>query len=327
MLFCKDYSRRDLFRAAAGALALLPFRGTLSAAIPALAKAEPGKIFRREYRADAVILLFSLPVYTREGVGSGFATAKRENAGGQMIESLQFGAGSDPERARGLNRLGFIEEKLTLRNGSPAESIYTGFMTASEEQSFDQARKALDASSGMLPYMGIEGRIQPGEARSRSVRFQTPAAWNWTRFDELMPMAEQILRSAAKDGPNILQSRETIVEGVAAQGPRSFLSAVMAAIHDGAEKNEYLFVYGGGQHRLQSEKRPDAKMGKRLVSRGLAKNPEAVMALHGKLQQVGGSANTKFRVWFDKNPANPLPLRIEFQPKSFLALAFEAKQG
>jgi hypothetical protein len=43
------------------------------------------------------------------------------------------------------------------------------------------------------------------------------------------------------------------------------------------------------------------------------------------LQELRGSRGSKFRIWFEKGSDNPLPLRIEFQPKAFLALAFEAK--
>lgn len=302
---CASFSRRFFLRALAA----------VSVPLPAAFSMKP--ILRRDYRADAVILLFSLPIYTREGVGGGFAAAQLQGESGQTIESLQFAAGSDPERARGLNRLGFIQETVTSAGGAPAESVYTGFMTASDEQSFAQAKTALETTAEKLQYQGIEGQIQSGAARSRSVRFETPAAWNWTRFEELYPFAEQMIRQAAPKGKEVvLQARSAT---------RSFLSAMMQTIRDPAEKTECTFVYGGGEHKLVAEKRSDDKVAKRLAARGLTRFPERIIAVHGRLQELSGSRGSKFRIWFEKGSDNPLPLRIEFQPKAFLALAFEAK--
>jgi hypothetical protein len=302
---CAFYTRRLFLQALAA----------VSAPLPAAFAMKP--VLRRDYRADAVILLFSLPIYTREGVGGGFAAARLQDESGQTIESLQFAAGSDPERARGLNRLGFIQETVKSEGGTPAESIYTGFMTASDEQSFAQAKSALENNKERLQYQGIEGQIQSGAARSRSVRFETPAAWNWTRFEELYPFAEQMIRQAAPKGKEVvLQARSAT---------RSFLSAMMQTIRDPAEKTECTFVYGGGEHTLIAEKRSDEKVAKRLAARGLTRFPERIIAVHGRLQELRGSRGSKFRIWFEKGSDNPLPLRIEFQPKAFLALAFEAK--
>ena len=188
----------------------------LTSPLPAIFAMKP--LLRRDYRADAVILLFSLPIYTREGVGGGFAAARLQNDAGQSVESLQFAAGSDPDRARGLNRLGFIQETVTTDAGGPAESIYTGFMTASEEESFAQAKSALEKNGDKLQYQGIEGAIHAGAARSRSVRFETPASWNWTRFAELYPFAEQMIRQAAPKGKEVVL--------YARSATRSFISSV-----------------------------------------------------------------------------------------------------
>ncbi len=287
----------------------------LTSPLPAIFAMKP--LLRRDYRADAVILLFSLPIYTREGVGGGFAAARLQNDAGQSVESLQFAAGSDPDRARGLNRLGFIQETVTTDAGGPAESIYTGFMTASEEESFAQAKSALEKNGDKLQYQGIEGAIHAGAARSRSVRFETPASWNWTRFAELYPFAERMIRQAAPKGKEVVL--------YARSATRSFLSAMMQTIRDPAEKTECTFVYGGSEHKLSAEKRPDGKVAKRLADRGLTLFPERIIAVHGKLQDLRGSRGSKFRIWFERGSDNPLPLRIEFQPKAFLALAFEAE--
>src|ERR1700728_202736 len=66
----------------------------------------------RRYVANATITLFSVPLIARSCVGSGYAVVEEaSNADGRTL-SMQFGAGSYPHNARGLNRLGFIQEAV-----------------------------------------------------------------------------------------------------------------------------------------------------------------------------------------------------------------------
>ncbi len=84
-----------------------------------LAGAAPGgRPQLRKYTANATVMLFSIPLFSRAGVGSGYALV--EESGPTL--SIQFGAGSYPESARGLNRLGFIQEAVVEeRPGVPSE--------------------------------------------------------------------------------------------------------------------------------------------------------------------------------------------------------------
>src|SRR5579863_10388330 len=59
----------------------------------------------RLYRADAVVSLFSVPVFSRAGVGSGFASIREARRAGCKITTCRFGGGSLPARAHNLNRL------------------------------------------------------------------------------------------------------------------------------------------------------------------------------------------------------------------------------
>src|ERR1022692_3225520 len=56
----------------------------------------------RHYRADAVVTLLGLPIFSRRYVGQGFA-AVRETVEDQSREiGLHFGGGSNPARTHGL---------------------------------------------------------------------------------------------------------------------------------------------------------------------------------------------------------------------------------
>ena len=97
----------------------------------------------RKYTASATVMLFSIPLVSRASVGSGYAVT--EEAGRTI--SIQFGAGSYPESARGLNRVGFIQEAVVEEKpGVPSECAWLAFMTTSQEKNLDQAKKALEAS-------------------------------------------------------------------------------------------------------------------------------------------------------------------------------------
>ena len=106
----------------------------------------------RKYVANATVTLFSVPLLSKNSVGSGYLVV--EKAGRRL--AMQFGAGSYPESARGLNRLGFIQEGVIEElPGTPVECAWLAFMTTSKEDNLDQAKKALEASESMVPYIPV----------------------------------------------------------------------------------------------------------------------------------------------------------------------------
>src|SRR5215469_4233213 len=104
-------SRREMFRFIGGCLAACGV--PLNAAAPELPEVEsslevdrlwergcPEKITERDYRVDATVLLLSLPVLRRNGVGDARvalrqAPATNESGSGNRL-ALEFAAASDP---------------------------------------------------------------------------------------------------------------------------------------------------------------------------------------------------------------------------------------
>src|SRR5271165_4023012 len=119
----------------------------------------------RRYVASATITLFSIPLGTKNGVGSGYTLIEEARGPSGKTVSIQFGAGSYPENARGLNRLGFIQEAVSEEpSGAMEECAYLAFMTTSREKNLDQAKKALESTPGsettsgdMVPYTAAQG--------------------------------------------------------------------------------------------------------------------------------------------------------------------------
>lgn len=287
------------------------------AAPAATAEPEVQQVSRR-YRADAVITFLGIPIYSREGVGSGYAIVEQWKERTSQVMSLQFAAGSLPQRSAGLNRLGFLQEMVKWDGSGASDVGYFGFMTSSKEESLEQGRKAVaEGSRGGGLYKVVVGGIERGQARSRTLDLAGGGAAGWADWSRLLPsLRGQVRETKLEAVPESVQ-RE-VPEGVS-----SFLSTLVREFHDEGGKAERQFVYGKGRHSLEVERRPDAKMGRALVSRSLARDPARVMRLQGAVRDARTGKRSKFRVWFETGGNAVLPLRFELQPRSFLQLAFE----
>jgi hypothetical protein len=131
----------------------------------------------RVYRADAVIVLLSLPVYRRSEVGGGRASIEEAARGDSRYVSLQFTGASRPERAAGLDRMGSIREVVVEHGGELREAAYFGVLTSSPEETIEQGKQSLGKAAGKLnEYTAIDGHSYPGKTRSIVNHFHLPAA-------------------------------------------------------------------------------------------------------------------------------------------------------
>jgi hypothetical protein len=128
-----------------------------------------------------VILLFGVPIYKRAAVGSGKASIEETGAGAAVLRTLFFAAGSDPTRARGLSRLGWMREHVLGPATAPSEISYFGVLTSSPEETLDHARKSTDdTSAGRSVFSAVRGRNAVGHTRSAITHFEfdSKAAWS-----------------------------------------------------------------------------------------------------------------------------------------------------
>jgi hypothetical protein len=270
---------------------------------------------RRLYRADAVITLFGIPIFSRAGVGAGFAVYEELAEAESRTISLQFAGGSRPDRAKGLNRLGYIQEVVVERNHKPAETAYFGFMTSSPEESLDQAKKALESSAGMLPYTAVDGSTGPGTMRSSRARFLFPPSYSWVNN-------ESLIREVRTKFP--VESGRPVEANLPAKDvPWTFLYTVAQAAAVPGGKSQWSYVYNRNQYRLRTEKTQDTKMGRKLAEKGLVAQAENVWRLAGAITGPDNGPESTFKIWVERNGASRLPMRIELQARSFLRLVFE----
>jgi hypothetical protein len=270
---------------------------------------------KRRYRADAQVFLLSIPVLHRRGVGEGVAVWRdSRDEPGVDRRFLEFMGRSEPERAAGLNRFGFIQELSRAKGGQDVESRYFGLMTSSPEESAADARKALHTQSGEVPFSAIEGRLAEGCIETVSARFLAPARTSAADRHKLIERARVALAEAPA------KTREAPAGGA----PQSFLH-VLAGLLTTSEVREGQYVYNGRLYRLLVDRARDSKAARVFRAAGLIPATADVTRVSGTLLREDGAKAAEFRIWIEDGAPRPLPLRIEYQPKTYLRLTFEAE--
>jgi hypothetical protein len=296
-------------RALAGLLgwALLP---------PAIRRASAADLSKeRRYRADAQILVLSLPILRRSGVGGGSVVWREWRESAALVRLLEFTGYSNPERAAGLNRLGLIRETSRDENTANRESSYFGVMTASPEESAEEAHKALQSTATEEAYTAIDGRIARGQVETAIAHFMGPARLSADRRRDLFARAEQVLATAPKK-PSEFRANGVI--------PPLFLHALADALRN-PDKGQMQYVYSGRLYRLWVRHAADPRAASYFRDRGVIRAGAGVVRVSGKVRREAGGKETEFRVWIEEGAAQPVPLRIDFQPKAYLRLVMEAE--
>ena len=293
-------SRREIFRCLVSGLAFRRIATPLEVERLALDNPLPATSKQAgTYRADAAISFLGMTILRRKNVGGGsihFEEAQNEN---QRRLNITFKAGSLPDRAGGLNRLGYIQEICVEEKSKLREAAYFGIMTSSPEESIADAKGAIEKQDKEgLRYTAIDGVNLAGRSRSASHRWVFPADFNWSRCDALVNTALERTRSAEP------QWRQ--LDSDAGTTPATFLYVVLRALQADGPRSESKYLFGAERFHLKTEKISEA---------------QDLTRLKGEIFNEMTKKKTHFTVWFNANSV--LPSRIEFQPKSYLRLAFE----
>jgi hypothetical protein len=275
----------------------------------------PAGGLERRYLAHAQVLVLSLPIVRWPNVGGGSAVWREISSPEKsVLRFLEFTGFSNPARAAGLNRMGFIRE-ISRVQGSAGESLYFGLMTASPEETAEEARKALHPKGKQAAYTAIDGRLDGAGVATVVAHFTAPSQWSVANRNDLIQLARTALAMTPPRAP----------EGEARGGEiRPFLQTLADALR-AADSAERRFAYAGRFYRLSLERAPDPKATTAFRQRGLAGSGKQVVRVSGKLRRESGGKQTNFRLWVEDGAAQPVPLRIEYQAKSYLRLIFEAE--
>ena len=284
------------------------------------------------YQVDATVLLplFSIPFAHRENVGFAMTSVQdfSDREDGQLRTHELFAA-SYPERARGLNRMGFIREAVRLERDGARWTAHFGALSSNPETSRRQVE--LDSNESLQAYTVMDGFTDRRRSWNRDVRLQIDGSWSspLVFYDTLIP----IWRTKELEPPNPSYPQ-------AAPGypePLGFLGIVIQSlrvaaldVHRGIEprKIRHPFTHKGElMYLFLRGYRVDSRRQRRYVEDGLVESGAVVHRLDYRILDEGGGGVQAFKVWTDlpagredRRSAPIMPVAFAFKAKSFLEL-------
>jgi hypothetical protein len=252
----------------------------------------------RTYRADVVISIMGVPIFSRQGVGSAWMRLREGARDGLKTVSILFAGGSDPGRAHGVNYCGSAEEVAVEDDGGLSEAASFGFVTASpSDESFDQARhRVMDGNRKDQPsFIVVDELHRASRVRVRKALAPAP--------DSPCPGWSQLARHIRSQfsSSNVME-REIVVPAVES----TFLYSVLAAMRSDERSVRHPYFHNGRRYQLDCEK----------GIRG------ETMRLSGRIRDLENRRDSNFRLWLEAG--QDLPLRVEFSPRSYLRITLEA---
>lgn len=223
------------------------------------------------------------------------------------VRRLALRVGTDPERApRRINRWGYIDETTCA-----GETVVTGVMTESKEQSVEQAGGAVERPTHS-PLRAIRSRISGAESITETTTISAPRSATYRDVDEVLlmkPSATTVTRLAV---PGEVESgflravTSLMKEGVAAyrdtQKPPAGLRRV--------------YVYGGNFY--------DMSLRRSRHQRG-ADGDELESDFSVRNRATG--TTTEFQICYAASGQNSgVPRRIIFSPRKWLELELRLKE-
>ena len=243
---------------------------------------------------DATILFLGAPLFTRRAAGGGYASVETSGDQGTSALALQFAAGSSPDRAHGLNRFGILQEALVTR-GEGTELSFAGFMTRSREENIEQGRKALASSARGAEGIVARGRTSGATLQSWIDIIDLSPECNWSNLNETLCQA-------------LRREPQAPVREAAIGASTTFLHAMYLAAFSKDPVCRHDFVHAGKPYCLET-RRP----------------PGRPLELAGLIHDHGGKQCAEFRTAYAPGDPSGIPIRIEYRPRSFLRLSFEAE--
>jgi hypothetical protein len=189
-------------------------------------------------------------------------------------------------------------------------------MTTSKESSLDQAKKALEASGAIVPYIASQGYGHSGRFASRVDRLEFPSSYTWRDIRQLVEKARGAVSAGVTGEP----------QGVPDQAAATFLYAVRRAMIDPGPRTTSTLVFNGKQFQLDGRKEKDAAATEHFSERKLVPPSGCVTRMDSLLTEKRSGVKTPFRIWYNAAEQMP-PLRFEYQARSFLRLTFEVGEN
>lgn len=293
---------------------------------------QPSRQHRVRYRVDATVLfpLFSIPLAHRDDVG--FASTVIQDfpdGSGDLIRTYELFSASFPDRARGLNRMGFIREAVAMGPDGVRWTAHFGALSSNPEES--RREVTLEGDETLQSYTVMNGFTDWTHASNTDVRLQLEGTWRSPTvfYDTVIP----VWRVTVPDTET--QSRPQAE--VPYMEPLGFLGIVVKSLRvaamdvEGASsprKFRYAFAHKGElTYLVLSGHGVDGGRHQRYVADGLVEPDATVHRLDYRILDREGGLVQRFRLWTELPPGQAsegsvpiFPLAFEFKAKSFLRL-------
>ncbi len=285
---------------------------------------------RVRYRVDATVLfpLFSIPLAHRENVGFASAVIREIRAESSFkLRAYELFATSFPERARGLNRTGFIREAVGTGPDGVQWTAHFGALSSSPER--NRREVELDADETRQRYTIMDGFTDDAQSGNTEVRLELNGSWSSPDafYASLLPAWRKI------DPEGRVWSRPQAL--VPHMEPLGFLGILQRSLEVAAGdisrrrrplRVTYPFAHKGKLMRLALVgHRVDSRRARRLAEAGVIPADTDLHRVDYRILSQHRDEVQRFRVWTDltdapSGSADVLPIAFEFKAKSFLRL-------
>ena len=224
----------------------------------------------RSYRADVVISLLGVHLYSKQAAGSAHASLSETTRDGRRKIALSFSGGSHPERVHGVNYAGSSEEIAIECAGDLIQAVSFGFVTASpNDESFEHARRRIADGSAHEAFVAVEELHESSCVRIRKAAIAAPIDSVRSKFCEACP-SEQTLA----------------VPGV----PAMFLHTVLRAVRSPDPATTAAYVHNGRRYRLDTTR--------------------AANSITGKIHDFETGRRSEFRLWLEDGSDLPIRIEF-----------------
>jgi len=224
--------------------------------------------------------------------------------GASTRTTFQFVAGSDAKRAHGLNRMGWLREVVLGPIAAPTEITYFGVMTSSPEESFEHARKTIEGpQAARSAYSAVSGRHTAGHSQGALTHFEFPSDVSW-RDQRLIDEAQSKFRGEVNWRKDSWPDSASV--------PHTFLCEMANLLNQHTRHAVGRYIYNEQEYSLELDAAQTGAGAARLLQ------------VRGKVRNLATGHHTPFQMWMDEASGSVVPVRIDFQPRSYLRLTFEA---
>jgi hypothetical protein len=291
------------------------------------------------YQVNATVLIplliTSIPIINREDVGVGsFAVADFEDSDGGTLRAYEFFAASNPDRARGLNRLGFIREVAKLGSDGTRWTAQFGVISAdrAQAQSREDAEQSFEQDQNLQPYKIIDTMIERRRNHGTVTTLILEGRWE---------SADALYADVRPEWATVPPEREHELEdprGVLYEEPIGFLGAIQLTLRRvattlaaGNDPPSFScpYIHKGQVFQMEFlDHKIDRRRQALYLEAGLVRPNTVVHKLEYRVMNDEGDEDESFELWTElpsKNaddPSSPpiLPIAFEFKPRAYLAL-------